>query len=525
MTAQAHKGEKGRSSPKKLTMLAFYMLTVAMVMDLHEYPLFATSGFSLIFFLVIGGLIWFIPASLCSAEMATVEDWEAGGIFVWIKHTLGERLGFVAIFFQWFQVTVGFLAMLYFIVGAISSATGIAELNNNPLIKFIVVVALFWIITFIQFGGSKVTERIGNIGGIVGIIIPTVVLLTLAVLYIVSGGSSQIAFNPQALVPDFSQPTTLVVFISFILSYMGVEASASYANDLENPKRNYPLAMFLVVITAIVLNTIGGMAVALTVPLSELSLNNGIIQALSVLFAHAGVTMSWCAGLVALMIAVGVTAEVAEWVIGPVRGIYMAAQQGLLPPRLRKATRRDVPIVLVLIQGAVVTAWAAVLTLGGGGNNLSFLIAVSLTVVIYLIAYLLLFAGYLVMVFKQANLKRRYQIPGGKVGKTIVAALGILSSLFAFGISFVPPSSVTGGEVPVYLVILSVGFLVTLIAPFVLYALHDKSVHKSLVSPTHLPVTKARRLVHPLSRGVHAITPTHDDYLAGRPRQSERKPR
>jgi len=506
---------KKATTGKKLTMLAFYALTVAMVMDLHEYPLFATSGLSLVFFLVVGGVLWFLPASLCSAEMATVEDWESGGVYVWVKNTLGELWGFAAIFFQWLQVTVGFIAMLYFILGAVSSVIGVPALNTNPLLKCAGVVILFWIITLVQFGGSRVTERIGDIGSIVGIIIPTVVLLTLTVWYLVSGGHSQVAFTAHALIPNFNKPATLVVFISFILSYMGVEASASYANDLDNPKRNYPLAMILVVISAIALNTIGGMAVALTIPVSHLSLNNGIVQALAALFAHVGVYATWVANLVALLIAVGVTAEVSGWVIGPARGIYMAAQQGLLPPILRKANHRDVPVVLVLIQGVIVTIWAIVLTLfGGGGTNLSFQIAISLTVVIYCVTYFLLFVGYFKLVFKQRSLKRRYQIPGGTVGKALVAGIGLLATLAAFGISFVPPSTVSSSQATPYLAILVAGFIVVLALPFILYARHDKSAHVSIVKPVRLAFNKVRWLVRPSCRGEHCIYPAPEDYLS-----------
>ncbi|MBK4807754.1 extreme acid sensitivity protein XasA [Enterococcus faecium] len=50
-------------------------MTISMVVSLYEYPTFATSGFSLVFFLLLGGLLWFIPVALCAAEMATVKGW------------------------------------------------------------------------------------------------------------------------------------------------------------------------------------------------------------------------------------------------------------------------------------------------------------------------------------------------------------------------------------------------------------------------------------------------------------------
>ncbi|MCP6745201.1 glutamate:gamma-aminobutyrate antiporter, partial [Klebsiella pneumoniae] len=76
-------------------------------------------------------------------------------------------------------------------------------------------------------------------------------------------------------------------------------------------------------------------------------------------------------------------------------------------------------VPLIMVQGVIVSIWAAVLTFGGGGNNVSFLTAISLTVVIYLIGYVLFFLAYFVLVLKKKNLERTYQIPGGKIVKLI----------------------------------------------------------------------------------------------------------
>ncbi|MCL2525700.1 MAG: amino acid permease [Coriobacteriia bacterium] len=503
------------AAKKSLTMLGFYGLTVAMTMDLHIYPAFAQSGLSLVFFLLVGGILWFIPTALVSAEMATVESWESGGIYVWVKNTLGERYGFAAVFFQWLQVTVGFIAMLYFILGAVASVTGWAALNNDPVVKALAAIGLFWVVTILQFRGTKVAERMGDIGGVVGIIVPTIVLTVLALLFLATGGQSATPLTTSALLPDFTKITTLVVFVSFMLSYMGVESSASYANDLQNPGRNYPIAMFLMVITAIALNTIGGMSVALTIPTEKISLNTGIIDALSALFAHAGVHASWAANVIALMIAVGVSSQVASWVVGPARGIYMAAQQGLLPPIFRKVNQHDIPIVLIVAQGIIVSLWAVVLTLGGGGNNLSFLIAIALTVCIYVVAYVLMFAGYFKLVFKQRDLPRKYQIPGGVFGKTIVAGIGLFTTLCAFAISFVPPAGLQAGQSSTYLIILAACFVLAFITPFWIYARHDKSKHKTIVLPSLIRSHELgqHRFSLPRFRAKYHLRPAPEDYL------------
>ncbi|HCW52578.1 MAG TPA: glutamate:gamma-aminobutyrate antiporter [Clostridium sp.] len=466
---------------KKLTLFGFFAMTASMVMTVYEYPTFASSGFHLVFFLIIGGLLWFLPVALCAAEMATVDGWEEGGIFAWVGNTLGERWGFAAIFFQWFQITVGFVTMIYFILGALSYLLNWPALNSNPLIKFIGVMIIFWFLTFSQFGGTRNTAKIAKAGFVFGVLLPAVILFLLAIIYVVKGNPIHVAISAKALIPDFSKVDTLVIFVSFILAYMGVEASASHVNKLQNPKRDYPLAMFILVALAIVLNTVGGLTVASVVPENQLSLSSGVVQTFNQLvLINFGSRYDWITKIIALLLAVGVMAEVSAWVVGPSEGMYVAAKKGILPKKLAETNNHNVPIPLVLVQGVIVTIWAAVLTFGGGGNNVSFLTAVSLTVVIYLVGYLLFFLAYFNLLFKHKDLKRAYNVPGGQVFKFIVALLGILTSIGALIISFFPPSQLTGNSVSEYLLILSISFIVTILIPIIIYSLrHSWNSSKS----------------------------------------------
>ncbi|MFR0019525.1 MAG: glutamate:gamma-aminobutyrate antiporter [Paraclostridium sp.] len=466
--------EENAAKGNSLTLFAFFAMTASMVMTVYEYPTFATSGFNLVFFLLLGGILWFLPVALCAAEMATVDGWQEGGIFAWVGNTLGERFGFAAIFFQWFQITVGFVTMIYFILGCVSYIFNWNALNNVPVLKFIAVLVIFWGLTLTQLGGTKNTAKIAKAGFILGIAIPAIILFGISIAYLVQGNPIDVKIGARYFVPDFSKVNTLVVFVSFILAYMGVEASASHVNELENSKRNYPLAMIILVIVAIVLNTIGGLTVAAVIPQGDLNLSSGVVDTFKVLILHFIPNGTWIVKLIALLLALGVMGEVSAWVVGPSRGMYIAAQKGILPKSLTKTNKHDVPVNLVFVQGIVVTIWAAVLTLGGGGDNVSFLTAISLTVVIYLVGYLLFFIGYFKLILKRVDLKRSYQVPGGKTFKLIVAACGFLTSIFALIISFFPPSQLVGKSMHEYLTILSVSFVVTVLIPFVIYSITSK---------------------------------------------------
>ena len=98
----------------------------------------------------------------------------------------------------------------------------------------------------------------------------------------------------------------------------GVEASASHVNELKNPNRNYPLAMIGLAILTIALDALGGLAVATTLPASVLdgNLSFGVIEAFRAIFVqHIGPSMSWIVFVVALLLALGVLAEISEMCI------------------------------------------------------------------------------------------------------------------------------------------------------------------------------------------------------------------
>ena len=465
------------TTKKSLTLFGFFAMTASMVMAVYEYPTFATSKLHLVFYLLLGGFLWFIPVALCAAEMATVDGWEKGGVFTWTGKNLGKKYGFANLFFEFFEITVGFVTMIYFILVALSYVFDWPALNSNPMIKFIGVLVIFWILALSQFGGTKYTAKIAKIGFIVGILLPAAILIILALVYIIQGNPIYIS-SKDTFVPDFTKVNTLVVFVSFILSYMGVEASATHANEMDNPKKEYPLAMLLLVIVAIVVSTLGGLAIAAVIPQDQINLSAGVVQTFAVLLGHFTANNTILVKIIALLLAFGVIAEVSSWVVGPTRGMIIAAEEGAIPKSWAKTNEHDVPVYLVIAQGIIVSIWDAVLTFGAGGSNLSFLAAMSLTVVIYLSGYILFFVGYIKAILGE-GLNGAYQMPGGKTVKIIVAIIGLATSIFAFFISFVPPTSIAGNAVQSheYMWMLIISYVISLILPFAIYDLCQKYMH------------------------------------------------
>ena len=97
---------------------------------------------------------------------------------------------------------------------------------------------------------------------------------------------------------------------------------------------------------------------------------------------------------------------------------------------------------------------------------------------IYLITYFLFFGAYFILLYKHPEYKRAYQIPGGRLVKTIIASVGLLMSIFTFVVTFFPPDQLAPVNYIRYDMILIISFLIVLALPFLLYHIERKK-HKN----------------------------------------------
>ncbi|MCP5492123.1 MAG: amino acid permease [Chlamydiales bacterium] len=463
---------KNFNQPHKLGLFGFLMITVSMVVTIYTYPTFATAGFSLIFFLLFAGFLWFIPVCLTAAEMGTgAGGWSNAGVYSWGTAALGERWGFKMIYLQFMEISIGFVPMLYFITGALGYLFDAPILSQPGWAQFGIIFAIFWIISLASFWGTRITKYIASAGFVLGVLLPALILIILGFMFVHEGNTIQIVINSKTFFPSFKESSTLVVLASFVLAFMGAEASAVHVNHLKNPGRNYPLSILILVITTIVIGSLASLTIAMTIPRSSISLNAGIVEAFNYLFAHYG--LSWARNPIAALVAVSAIAEIASWVNGPVRGMLFAAQSGLLPPRLAKMNKHHMPTHLMLVQGLLVTIWMVVLTFGSqGGGNMAFFTAIALTVISYLTMYVLMFISYLVLKVKNPNNPRRFNLPAS-VG-WVVALVGLGSTIFAFIVAFAKPGEISRSMYGNYLTILIVAYLAIVILPHIVF----KYAHK-----------------------------------------------
>jgi len=94
-----------------------------------------------------------------------------------------------------------------------------------------------------------------------------------------------------------------------------------------------------------------------------------------------------------------------------------------------------------------------------------------LTVILYLVMYLLMFAAAIRLRYTQPNRPRPYHVPGGRAGMWIVGGIGFLGSLVALLFSFIPPAQIAVGSPVLYVGLLVALSVIFVAVPFLVYRL------------------------------------------------------
>ena len=220
-----------------LTAVKLFAMTSSMVISVNELAPFGKTGPTALFYLLLAGIIWFIPITRISGEMASVNGWEKGGIFTWVKGTLGDRTGWTAMFMQWIHITVGMNTMMYVIIGALSITFNTPWFNTTPAVRFGLMMIILWGIVLFEMVGIKKVGRVAEWLFAMGIALPVILLIICFFVYLIQGRPVQFTLNWGNMIPHELTGATLVAFVPFMLAFCGGEASAPNVKYLKKPSQ------------------------------------------------------------------------------------------------------------------------------------------------------------------------------------------------------------------------------------------------------------------------------------------------
>jgi glutamate:GABA antiporter len=338
------------------------------------------------------------------------------------------------------------------------------NLESSKLFAFIVTFVIFWGVTFLNFLGMKTSGWVSSFGVILGTIIPGALIIALGVYWVLMGHPLQIDFSWSHILPNFKLET-MVLYSGILFALSGVEVGAYHIRDSSHPQRTYPPALGIAVIIILLLSILGTLSIAVVVPQKEISLVSGLIQAFTVFFD--AFNLHWIAPVMAFALFIGALAGINTWAVGPAKGLLITAEDGFLPPILHKTNHEGVPIGTLIFQAIVGTVLSFAFLLIDDNSSAYWLLTAAASQFTVLF-YALVFAAVIRLRYTQPDVKRAYQIPGGKGGVWLVSGLGFLSCLFGFLIVFIPPSQLNTGDPIVFQLMLIGCFGVLAALPLVL---------------------------------------------------------
>ena len=455
----------------RLSVMTLAIMNVTAVVSLRGLATEAIYGPTSAFYYLFAAIVFLIPTAMVAAELAAMFSAKQGGVFRWVGEAFGARFGFLAIWLQWIQSTIWYPTVLTF--GAVSLAfigtdmTADAALASNRFFTLVVVLAIYWIATFISLRGLGWVGKVSKWGGIIGTIIPAALLILLAIFYLAKGGVNHLNMK-QSFFPDLTNFNNLVLASSIFLFYAGMEMMGIHVMDVDNPKRNYPRAIVIGSLVTVVIFILGTFSLGIVVPAKDISLTQTLLIGFDNYFRF--LHMSWAGPIIAIALVFGVLAGVLTWVAGPSKGIFTVGRAGYLPPFFQRTNSRGVQRNILLVQGVIVTILGLLFVVMPSVQSF-YQILSQLTVLLYLIMYMLMFAAAITLRYKLPSYERPFRL--GAKGNGLIwllAGLGFCGSLLAFVLSFIPPSQIAVGSSAVWYAVLFIGAIIFVVIPFIIYS-------------------------------------------------------
>ncbi|HEY6465684.1 MAG TPA: APC family permease [Candidatus Acidoferrales bacterium] len=413
------------------------LFNVAAVLGPRWIAAAAHNGTSSMSLWILAALFFFVPTAFVVLELSTRFPHE-GGLYAWSKEAFGEFHGFVAGWTYWVYTFFYFpgLLMASAAMAAYIGGSAGAHLVDNRTFLIVGSIALLLVAVVLNIVGLDVGKWLQNAGGI-GTYIPLVMLIGLgAYIWHVRGAATH--FTLHNMMPVWNWDT-VNFWPQIAFAFTGLELVATMSEEIRDPRKTFPRAIFGSGISIAVLYMAGTVAILAIQGADVVDPKSGAFGALEVGSAILGI--GFFGVIAAALQAVGNAGGIGTTVAGISRvpfvvGIdrYMPAAFGKIHPRWRT------PWVSILVQAGISCAILLLIQLNESANS-AYQILVDAGTILNFIPFLYMYAAAMKLAGRadRKESSSAVLIPGGKVGVWIAGMLGFLVVLVGIALSMVPP--------------------------------------------------------------------------------------
>jgi len=458
--------QKPPKTKRVLGLFPVIMINVIAVDSIRTLPFAAELGFALLFYYLLGALMFFMPSALVSAELGS--GWPTtGGIYIWVREAFGKTCGLIVIWMEWICNVVWYPTIMALVAGVLAYFFN-PELAQNKFYMISTILVIFWGATFLNCLGMRASSWLSVVSAIIGTIIPMMFIAALGVVWLIRGHPTEIAFTWDHFFPKKASLDNLAFLSNVLFGLIGLDMAATHAGEMKNPTKDYPKALWISVIIILTTITLASLAIAMTVPNKDLSLVTGSLQAFIIFLGKFN--LPWLVPVMAFFIVLGGLGGVGAWIIGPTKGLMIASRDGSLPSALGKVNKYGSPARVLVIQGILVSFLCFAFIIMPSVHSSFWLLSI-ITAQLAMFVYVFLFLAGIVLRFKKPGIVRPFKIPFGNVGMIITGSLGAIACVIAIALGFIVPRHVGIDNAFRYECVLIGGLIVMCLLPYLIHKL------------------------------------------------------
>ncbi|HKS75783.1 MAG TPA: APC family permease [Terriglobales bacterium] len=411
------------------------LLFVVAVFNLNVVPSIAANGGVTVWLWIISLLLFFWPQGIAVIELAQRYPGE-GGVYLWAKEVFGDFHGFLSGWCYWTNNMLYVPTVMLYFVGVSVFALGPSHQNlaDNKMFALVTSVSLLAFLTLLNIVGLGVGKWINNAGA-VGTGVAAAVLIGLgAVIFsrfgtTITAADFRIPSDPRFLLNSFG-------VICFGL--VGLELASVMGDEIRDPQRTLPGAVAWGGVLSGLLYIGATLTILIAIPRNDISVLQGIVQAVSHMGARVGV--GWIIVPFAVMLSLSIAGIGSAWMGGSARIPFVAGLDSYMPSWLGKVhPKYATPHAALIVQGIVSLLLIVISFVASGGVQEAFQKMLSAAVVLQLVPFLYVFAALLKFAYCEPQPQGRY----GKGMLIFAGASGLVTTILGIALAFFPAKQIT----------------------------------------------------------------------------------
>lgn len=455
---------------KKLTLITLILMIFTSVFGFANMPRsYYLMGYGAIPWFIFGAITFFIPYAFMMAEYGAAFKDEKGGIYSWMKKSVGPKYAFVGIFMWYASYIIWMINICSTIWIPLSNTIfgvdttskwnlfGLSSTATLGILGVCWVIAVFFIS---RRGMSKIT-KITSVGGIAVTLLNVVLIIGAIIVVILNKGqlaepiTSTMSFvnSPNPAYQSISSMLSFLVFAIF--AFGGIEAVGGLVDQTENAEKTFPKGVAIAAIVISVGYSLGIFLVGIFTNWSsvlsgeEVNMANVAYVVMNNLGFELGNAMgfsngvavqmgNWLARFVGLSMFLALSGAFFTLSYSPLKQLIEGTPEKYWPGKMGKI-ENNMPINAMKIQTIIVAAMVFLISIGGKSAQAFFEMLVLMTNVAMTIPYLFLAIAY-ISFKKKDDIYKPFVVFKNKSLAMIIAVIVTASVGFANIFTIIEPA-------------------------------------------------------------------------------------